>query len=191
MKKSTLSVMLTLAVLIVGAVCYYGYLSRKSRDAAADSEMTEVQRVLSRDLQNDYPPTVKEVMKYYVEIEKCLYSGDCGDEDIKQLGLRARELYDAELLANNAEEANLQQLRAEVAAFQSDKKKMTSASVSSSVNVETFSQDGFDFARIQCHYTILENGKSNQSAMVYLLRRDEGRRWKIYGWELAQNVAPK
>ena len=39
-------------------------------------------------------------------------------------------------------------------------------------------------------YTVLDGGQSNLVDMVYLLRRDEGRRWKIYGWDLAQNVNP-
>ena len=39
-------------------------------------------------------------------------------------------------------------------------------------------------------YTVLEGGKSNLVDTVYLLRRDENRRWKIYGWDLAENVNP-
>ena len=188
MKKSTVRVTVAFVVMIVIVIGFYAYLSGKSRAVADDVKMTQIQLVLSRDMQNDYPPTVKEVIKYYMDIQKCLYNEECTDEDVEQLGLRARELYDTELLENNEEEMNLQQLRAEVASFRSDEKKITSITVASRVNVDTFTEDGYDFARIQCSYTVLEKGQSNPTSTIYLLRRDENRRWKIYGWDLAQNV---
>lgn len=191
MKKSTLRVTIVFMILIVGVVGYYAYLSGKSRDAAKETKITEVQIVLSRDLQNNYPPTVKEVIKYYADIQKCLYGGAATEEEIEKLGLKARELYDEELLANNDEMVNLLQLKTEVEEFLSEENKITAVSVSSSNNVDTFTEDGYEFARIQCSYSILEKGKSNPTVIVYLLRRDEGRHWKIYGWDLAQNVNPQ
>ncbi len=191
MKKSTVRVAIVFVVLIVIVVGFYAYLSGKSRNTADDAKMTQTELVLSRDMQNDYPPTVKEVMKYYMDIQKCLYNEECTDEDVERLGLRARELYDGELLENNEETMNLMQLKSEVASFHSEEKKIISVSVASSVNVDTFTEDGYEFARIQCSYTVLENGQSNPTSAVYLLRRDENRRWKIYGWDLAQNVDPQ
>lgn len=191
MKKSTVRITVVFVILIIVVVGYYTYLSGKSKDAAGDAKMTEIQIALSRDLGNNYPPTVKEVMKYYADIQKCLYGGAATDEEIEQLGLKARELYDEELLENNDETMNLLRLKAEVESFQADEKKMTAISVSASNNVETFSEDGYDFARIQCYYTIVEKGQSSHTATVYLLRQDENRRWKIYGWELAKNVNPQ
>ena len=125
MKKSTVRITVVFVILIIVVVGYYTYLSGKSKDAAGDAKMTEIQIALSRDLANNYPPTVKEVMKYYADIQKCLYGGAATDEEIEQLGLKARELYDEELLENNDETMNLLQLKAEVESFQADEKKMT------------------------------------------------------------------
>lgn len=190
MKKSTLRITVVFIILIAIVVGFYAYLSGKSKDAADDVKMTEIQLLLSRDMGNDYPPTVKEVIKYYMDIQKCLYNEECTDEELEQLGLRARELYDVELLENNEEEMNLLQLKADVATFRSEGSKITSISIASSVNVDTFTEDGYEFARIRCDYTVIENGKSNPTSTIYLLRRDENRRWKIYGWDLAENVNP-
>jgi len=44
-----------------------------------------VQKVLSRDMQNDYPSTVKEVAKYYTEIQRCLYNEEYTEEELAQL----------------------------------------------------------------------------------------------------------
>ena len=190
MKKSTTRMMLFFLVVIVGVVGYFAYLSGRSRDAAKEAAMTAAQLVLSRDLENNYPPTVKEVMKYYVDIQKCLYAEECAEEEVEQLGMKARALFDDELLAANDVTSHLLQLKPEITSFQEDSKKITAASVASSANVDTFTEDGYDFARIHCMYTVVADGQSNLVDMVYLLRRDGNRRWKIYGWDLAQNVNP-
>ena len=190
MKKITIKTTLIFLVLIIGVVAYFAYLSTKSRDRDQEADMRAVQLVLSRDLENNYPPTVKEVMKYYTDIQKCLYAEDCADEEIEQLGMKARALYDDELLAANDVTVHLLQLKSEITSFQEDSKKITAVSVASSANVDTFTEDGYEFARIHCMYTILADGQSSLVDMVYLLRRGEDRRWKIYGWDLAQNVNP-
>ena len=190
MKKITIKTTLIFLVLIIGVVAYFAYLATKSRDRDQEADMRAVQLVLSRDLENNYPPTVKEVMKYYTDIQKCLYAEECADEEIEQLGMKARALYDDELLAANDVTVHLLQLKSEITSFQEDSKKITAVSVASSANVDTFTEDGYEFARIHCMYTILADGQSSLVDMVYLLRRGEDRRWKIYGWDLAQNVNP-
>lgn len=189
MKKSTVIKTCSILAFIVVIVCAYACLSQKSRDRSSEATMTAVQIVLSRDLRNNYPPTVKEVIKYYTEIEKCFYEDGRTEEEIEQLGRKARELYDEELLENNEESRNLKQLKADIAAFHANGQKISSIAVASSTNVDTFTEeDGSEFARIYCSYNFLEKGKSTFSTTVYLLRRDENRRWKIYGWDLAENV---
>ncbi len=131
MKKSTTRTFVFILVVIVGVVGYFAYLSGKSRDAAKDAAMTATQIVLSRDLQNNYPPTVKEVVKYYADIQKCFYTEGCTEEEVEQLGMKARELYDADLLAINDVTSNLLQLKAEVDTFQKDGRQITAASVAS------------------------------------------------------------
>lgn len=188
--KNTTKVAIIFLVLIVAVVAYFAYLSNKSRGAEDEAAMTAVKLVLSRDLENNYPPTVKEVMKYYADIQKCLYSQECVDEEAEQLGMKARALFDDELLAANDVTNHLLALKSEITSFQEDSRQITAASVASSANVDTFTEDGYEFARIHCIYTVLDGGQSNLVDMVYLLRRDGNRRWKIYGWDLAQNVNP-
>ena len=83
MKKSTTIGAIVFLGIIIGIVGLYAFLSGKSRDRNMDVSMTEVQRVLSRDLQNNYPPTVKEVVKFFAEIQTCIYNEECTEEDIK------------------------------------------------------------------------------------------------------------
>lgn len=151
--------------------------------------MTPAQTVLSRDLTKNYPATVKEVIKYYTEIEKCFYNEECTDEELEALGMQARMLYDQELLDNNEMAVYITKLKEEVKSFKDAKRRLISITVASSTNVDYFSEDGYDFARLYCGYTIKENnGQTLGEGRIYLLRKDENRQWKIYGWDSDDNV---
>lgn len=188
MKKSTTRITIIVICLLAVLVGYYAYLSNKTRESKAEAGMTLVQSTLSRDLQNDYPSTPKEVIKYYNSILKCFYDEECTDEEIDALGYKARELYDDELLEQNELGTYLIRLREDIEDYKENKRRITSMAVAASTNVYFFSQDGFDFARIHCGYDIVESGTNRSTILVYLLRKDEEKRWKIYGWDLAENV---
>lgn len=186
MKKSTTRGAIFIVILIVGVVGYYTYLSNRNREVIDDATMTEVQVALSRDLELDYPATPKEVIKYYNQILKCFYNEECTEAEIEELGHKARELYDEELLEANELGTYMMQLKQEIADYKEQGKYITSASVAASTNVVYDEVDGFYFAKIASGYNVMQ-GKVNTPTMhTYLLRRDEDKRWKIYGWQLSQ-----
>ena len=182
MKKSTTRVTLVIIIMIIGVVGYYTYLSNRHRTLQEETAITPAQETLSRDLSIDYPPTPKEVVKYYNEILKCFYNEDCTEEEIEALGAQARELYDEELLANNEYDTYLVQLKADIQEYKDQERKITSIPVASSTSVDYYTKDGYSFARIMCGYNVMEGTVGHSASQVYLLRRDENKKWKIYGW---------
>lgn len=194
MKKTNTSVtkstvlFIVLLVLVVG---YYAYLSGTHRTEQQEAVMSEVDTALSRDLDNDYPATPKEVIKYYNDLMKCFYNEECTEEELQDLGRKSLQLFDEELQENNDEDTYLIRLQGEVQNYKDNKRKITSVSLAPSTNVDYYSVDGYSFARISCGYTMTENGKKTSTVMVYLLRRDDSRRWKIYGWETADQLNSK
>ena len=69
-----------LAALVVG---YYFYLSNKTEKQQEEVvESTQVQIALMRDLEKNYPPTPKEVVKYFNEITMCFYNEKYTDEEL-------------------------------------------------------------------------------------------------------------
>lgn len=183
MKNKSTKITVIVIIVVVFVVGYYAYLSGREQDRKEEAALTVVQDTLSRSLELDYPPTPKEVIKYYNEILKCFYNEECTEEEIEALGNKARELYDAELLAINEQEIYLMNLKADIQDYKDNKRRITSASVASSTSVVTFEEDGYEFARIMCGYNIMERDVSHPSNQVYLLRKDENKHWKIYGWE--------
>lgn len=188
MKKSTTRMTIIIAIGIIIIVGYYTYLSNKSRERNQEGELSQVQTVLARDLTRDYPATPKEVIKYYNEIISCFYNEECTDAEIDALGNKARELYDEELLENNELGGYLIRLYAEINEFKEKDRRIKGISVASSNNVVRFEEDGYSFARIMCKYNISENGKLTPADQIYLLRQDTNKKWKIYGWQPADEV---
>lgn len=189
MKKSTVRVTIILIVVIVGLVALYAFLLGRMKGEIAATALTPAQSVLSRDLTKNYPATVKEVVKYYTEIEKCFYNEECTEEEIEALGMQARMLYDQELLDNNEMAIYMTKLKEDIKGFRDAERRLISVAVASSTNVDYFTEDGYDFARLYCGYTVKEkNGQSVSEGRVYLLRRDGDRHWKIYGWDSEDNV---
>ena len=180
-------IFVVLMLLVVG---YFYYLSNRSvpqpEEAVSEIEvMTAVQQVLSRDLETNYPPTPREVIKYYSEITQCFYNEELTDDDIYALGMKARELYDAELAANQTEEVYIDSLKYDIQDFKSKHRTIANYNPSSSLDVETFSEDGYEWARLYCNYGVKQGEILYNSNMVFILRKDENEHYKIYGWKLA------
>ena len=110
----TVVIAVVLAVIIL--VYYYSLGHRAKRQEVEEAiAATVVQSILMRDLEHNYPPTPKEVVKYYAEITECFYNETYSDEELVQLAGKIQMLYDAELVANKTQEQYLQDLRDDIA----------------------------------------------------------------------------
>lgn len=186
--KFTTQTAIIVMVLIVAVVGYYCYLVNRSNRSAQENAPTTVQNVLLRDLENNYPPTPKEVIRYYNDIIKCFYNEACSQEELQELARKARGLYDQDLLNHNEWDTYIFNLEAEIQDFKNNNRKISNISLAASTDVDEFTQDGFRFAKIRCGYNILQGRNSSSTVQVYLLRRDGDGHWKIYGWDLAENL---
>ncbi|MBR1862402.1 MAG: hypothetical protein IJ796_11205 [Lachnospiraceae bacterium] len=187
-KPRATRITIIIVLLVMAVVGYYAFLTGRAKTSKAEASMTAIEAALSRNLDRDYPPTPKEVMKYYNDIIKCYYNEECSDDDIEALGLKARGLYDEKLLEANEMGGYLINLKDEVKGYRESKRKITNAAVASSTNVDFYDRDGYSFARLLCTYNVNENGKSETQRIVYLLRKDTDKHWKIYGWDFEANV---
>lgn len=180
---------LILLVLIGSMVAYYGYLSSKSsQKAAQDSTVSKVQSVLLRDLELNYPSTVREVVKYFGDVTLCLFSGSCEESDIDRLAAKLFQLFDEELAENNPWADYLVKLHGEIEKYQKASQTVTGYSPAGSASVDFFEQDGYEWARFYCTFYIKTGKESKVTNQIFLLRKDADRHWKIYGWDLAENV---
>ncbi len=176
---------------VIGIICiglvvgYYYYLSNK--DAQDTSEVTEVQKVILKDLTGKaYPSTPREVVKFYNRIISCYYNEEYTDEEFYQLADQALMLMDQELADNNPAEQYYLRVRSEVESYRENGKTINNTSVCDSNEVKYASLAGADCAYVTSSYFVRGDDGFQKSIQNYILRKDEEGRWKILAFELAE-----
>lgn len=176
-----------LAVMVITVFALYYYLVNKVERSSPEVETTAVQDVLLRNLETDYPPTVREVIKYYNEIMNCYYAEKPTDEELKKLAEKAMELYDAELVNFQDEELYIEDLKAEIATFAAADTVLSHVALSSSTAVDYYTYNGRECAQIRCIYTMRQKTQLMTIKEIYVLRKDDSGKWKILGWTPAED----
>lgn len=189
MKRSgVISIIVTfviLAVVIGGFVFYLGHKSRTSEEEVVES--TVVQKILQKDLERNYPPTPREVVKYFAEITQCFYNEEYAEEELDKMAVQIQGLYDDELVANKTTEDYMRDLRSDISDMKEKKYTISGYDLSSSTDVEYFTEKGDDCARMYCIFNVKQGASSVPSMEQFVLRKDEDGHWKILGWDLVND----
>ncbi len=188
-RRNPARILIVFVVLAIGVVGLFFYISNKSRIVAEgkQQQMTPVQEILSRNLETNYPPTPKEVLRFYSQITQAFYGEDYTEEELEKMALMSRKLFDDELVANQTDEQYLAALKLDISSWKSDKKVISSYSVSSSTDVQEYSYGGREWAQLYCIYSIRMGTNMAPIQERFIMRKDEKGHWKILGWELVRN----
>lgn len=188
MKKGQVRTIVIGCILVVLLIGFYYYLANRTSTESSDevTTITKTQQVLLRDLDMNYPPSPKEVVKCFCDITQCFYNEEHTDEEVYQLAMHIQKLYDAELIANQTQEEYVQNLISDIANMKKNELVISSYSTSSSTDVEFFEEDGYEWARLYCNIAIRQGSKLLNTNERFLLRKDADGHWKIYGWELVE-----
>lgn len=189
MKRSgVISIAVTFVILAVIIGGFAFYLTHKARTGAEEVvESTVVQKVLQKDLERNYPPTPKEVVKYFADITQCFYNEEYSEDELEKMAVKIQELYDEELIANKSQEDYMQDLKSEIADMKNKKYTVYSYEVSASTDVEFFTEKEDDCARLYCIFNVKQGSGTVPSMEQFVLRKDEAGHWKIMGWDLVND----
>ena len=173
-------------ILVCLVLGYYFYLSQRAEADRQEEvvKVSAVQEVLLRNLDTNYPPTPREVIKFYCQIAQCLHNETYSDEEFKELAFKIQMLYDEELVANKMQEQYLLDLQNDIAEFADQDIVISSYQYSSSTDVVEFKQDGYSWARLYVTFNLRKGTQLSSVQETFLLRKDDAGHWKIYGWEL-------
>lgn len=183
-KKRTTSTIISMTVFaVVALMLYYYWINRTEPLEETTRELTEIEKVLEKDLDSNYPKTPREVVKLYSNMLKLIYT-DLEEEELEALAWKIRELYDLELIEKNPEDEYLNKLYMDI-----DEWKKAGRSISNYLIVDKESEqqkeiDDREYAIVHVTYTIQEKGKFSEK-WRFLLRKDSLKKWKILGWEYA------
>ena len=175
-------VVLVLAGLIIA---YSVHISNKTRGKEEDGAVkaSVVTEILDRNLNTNYPQTPKEVIKYFSEITQCYYNEEYTDEQLVLLADQMLKLYDPELANFKSHDDYIQDLKDDIAEYKFNNYTISSFAPSASTDVEFFKEDGYEFARIWCVYTIKSGKNYKPIQEVFILRKDSNSHWRIFGWK--------
>ena len=154
-----------------------------------DAKNTEVQNILSKDIDRNYPATVREVVRLFSRVSKCYYNETVSEEEFKELVEFQRKLFDEEFLQNNPLETFTNNLTAEIDVAKAKENKMAMYRVQKQSSANTWNDGDNHFASIIASYTMSAKGESpTWTFEEFLLREDEKGRWKIVGWRLTDPI---
>ena len=184
-------VLIVFIMFVAACVGVFFYLSNRNSDDYHEPDngkvMTQVQELLSRNLDTDYPPTPKELLKYYSEITRCFYSEKYSEEELVELAKKSRALFDDELYATQTDDQYLVALKADIDSYKAADRAISSYSVSASTDVNEYYYEGREWAQLYCIYSVREGTTITPIQERFLMRKDDKGHWKILGWELASD----
>lgn len=181
----TIFFMIVLVCLIFSAFMYFSKREDKEK-AEVVVEQSEVEKILTKDLEKEYPPTAREVLKFYSRIVKCVHSGELSEDEVTKLGDTLMLLYSKTLLKENPREVYIQSLLEEVSDYKKVGKTVTSYAIDTAENAITWTKDGIDYARLLATFTTKEGASFNKAYEEFVLMKDEQDQWKIVGWRLVE-----
>ena len=186
MKGAKAIIIAVVMIALVGG--YYYYVSNVGK-TEQEEVVTAVQNVLLRNLDNNYPSTPRELVKYYSDVVKCLYNEKYSDDELAQMADKMLGLYDEELAANNPRDQYITSLQTDVKSFKDQNYTIVEYSLPSSVDVEEYVNEGRQCANLYCTYSVKTGGVNFvASKQIFVLRREKGSgHWKILGFDIVNS----
>ena len=178
MKKARVIIIAVLCVaLIVGG--YVFWMNKNADSSSENVELTAVQKIITKDLENNYPATPREVVKVYNEIIQCFYNESYSADELESLGNQARLLMDVELLDNNPRDQYFYNLQAEIAEYKRAERTILSYNLCSSNDVKYMTVDNRECAYVQTSYFMKDKTGHSRTYQMYVVRKDDEGNWKI------------
>lgn len=180
MKKNGLKSVLIVIFCACLCVGYYYYLTQKN--SGKEQALSEVEMIISKDLETSYPKTAREVVKFYNRILKCYYSGEYTQEQLEKMTEQARVLMDEELKEKNPQELYLEAVKADISGYEKEGRTISNISLEGTNEIEYKTVKGRECAYVDVDYYLKSKEKTLRASQTYILRKDEDSKWRILGF---------
>lgn len=169
------------AILCVGLLCGGFFIVRQKviEEQQKEVVLTEVQKIITKDLEEKYPATPREVVKMYNRIITAYYKEEYTDKEFDQLTNQALCLFDKELLEINPKEVYAASVRVDIDDYKERKRYIASSDVCDSDEVMKLKDKDDDIAYVTASYFVREGTDYSKTYQMYVLRKDDDGKWKI------------
>ena len=177
---------IVILIFVVGMLGYYYYLSNRSSKVTEENvRLTVAQELINRNLSYTYPPSPREVIKFYSDITKCFYNETYTSAELEQLAEQTYRLYDEKLKDENDWNAYLVNLTVQINASKEKNMRISSYFLPSSDDVVYYSRGEEKYAKMTCSYIVQSGSHKRTVDEIFVLHKDEEGHWRILGWQLA------
>lgn len=182
------------AVSVVIVLTFVSYQKKQANEAVKNEEKTKVSdidNVLMRNLEEDYPASVREVIKYYYKVLQCMFNGEATDKEIVKLIDKERALFDDELLKKNEYSDFVKGRNKEIKQYKKRDVKLLKFVIQDSDEIRYWQNNKSEMASIKAH--IFMTGKKTYKDVYqeYVLRKDKNGQWKILAWDNTSDESKK
>ena len=173
-----------IAIACICAICA-GFFFFSQDNKEDEKNLTEIEKVIVKDLKNNYPKTPREVVKFYNRIVKCYYGDEPTEKQLNDLVDQMLCIMDADLLLANPRDVYYSSVVKDIAQYKAEKKQLVSTDVCSTNDVKYVTDDKNgetekdELAYVSASYFINTDGKFAYTYQQFVLRQDEDGRWKI------------
>jgi len=173
-----------IAIACICAICA-GFFFFSEDNKEKEKNLTEIEKVIVKDLKNNYPKTPREVVKFYNRIVKCYYGDTPTDEQLEDLVDQMICIMDEDLLLVNPRDVYYNSVVSDVAKYKEENKLLVSTDVCDSNDVKyvTDTKDGEnekdELAYVNASYFVNTDGQFAYTYQQFVLRQDVDGRWKI------------
>ena len=173
-----------IAIACICAICA-GFFFFSQDNKEQEKNLTEIEKVIVKDLKKNYPKTPREVVKFYNRIVKCYYGDTPTEEQLNDLVDQMLGIMDEDLLLVNSRDVYYNSVVSDIAQYKQEKKQLVSTDVcdSNEVKYVTDHKDGEsqkdELAYVNASYFINTDGKFAYTYQQFVLRQDVDGRWKI------------
>lgn len=174
-----------IAIACICVICGGFYLFSQGLNSGGEGDLTEVEKVIVKDLKNNYPKTPREVVKFYNRILNCYYSREITDNQLEDLVDQMRSLFDEDLLMINSRAEYLASVKSDVQLYKKQKKYIVETTVCDSNEVKYITDkkegetEGDKLAYVRTSYFIKTDGQFSKTYQDIVLREDEDGHWKL------------
>lgn len=174
-----------IAIACICVICA-GFFFFSQDNKEDEKNLTEIEKVIVKDLDNNYPKTPREVVKFYNRIVKCYYGSEEPTE--KQLSKLVDQmicLMDEDLLLVNPRDVYYNSVVSDINQYKNQKKQLVSTDVCDTNDVKYVTDDKNgqaekdNLAYVTASYFINTDGKFAYTYQEFVLRQDTKGNWKI------------
>ena len=174
-----------IAIACICVICA-GFFFFSQDNKEDEKNLTEIEKVIVKDLKNNYPKTPREVVKFYNRILKCCYGNEePTQEQMNDLVDQMLCLMDEDVKLAYSRDEYYNSVVQDVASCKQNNKQLVSTDVCDSNDVKyvTDNKEGEmkkdELAYVNASQFVKEDGKFGYTYQQFVLRQDENGYWKI------------